>query len=404
MNSSSVETVNAAAAAIASAESRVQQATVPRRRWSSYFRLYWCFGSHHHSTRISHAVLVPAPPPPPQIAAPPPEISSHPPALIRPFIAPPSSPVSFLQSGPPSATLSPAGGITLSALSADIYSPGGRPSIFAIGPYANETQLVSPPAFSTFTTEPSTAPFTPPPESVQFTTPSSPEVPFAKLLTSVDSNSKKSDSYELNSYPLYPGSPVGHLISPSSVCSGTSSPFPDREFHSFRTGSFPVPMDRPDFHELVTRHASKSRRSLFNGQISTLNPTMDATCCGQGNEPALAHRVSFELTAEEVTRCLDRKSIFSSESASEFPVAVAKTSIGKDMDEADDIHDDISFVGTSNGSPGITLLTVKEFKFSNSNSKPGMGSDWWANEKKFGMTNNPDNNWAFFPLIQPGMS
>ncbi|KAL0913709.1 hypothetical protein M5K25_017188 [Dendrobium thyrsiflorum] len=399
---SSVETVNAAAAAMASAESRVQQATVPRRRWSSYFRLYWCFGSHHHSKRISHAVLVPSLPP--QITVPPPESSSHPPSLVHPFIAPPSSPVSFLQSGPPSATLSPAGGITLSALSADIYSPGGRPSIFAIGPYANETQLVSPPVFSTFTTEPSTAPFTPPPESVQFTTPSSPEVPFAKLLTSVDSKSKKCDSYELNSYQLYPGSPVGHLISPSSVCSGTSSPFPDREFHSFQTASFPIPMGRPDFHELVTRHSSRNNRSLFNGQISALNPTMATTCCGHDNEPTLAHRVSFELTAEEVTRCLDRKSNFPAEAASEFPVTVTKTSMGKEQDEADDSYDDISFVGTSTGSPGITLLTVKEFKFSNSDSKSGMDSDWWANEKKFGMANTPKNNWAFFPLIQPGMS
>lgn len=399
---SSVETVNAAAAAIASAESRVQQATIPRRRWSSYFRLYWCFGSHHHSKRIS-AVLVPASPPQPD-TAPPPVNSSYPPPLVRPFIAPPSSPVSFLQSGPPSATLSPAGGITLSALSADIYSPGGRPSIFAIGPYANETQLVSPPVFSTFTTEPSTAPLTPPPESVQFTTPSSPEVPFAKLLTSVDSNSKKSDPYELNSYQLYPGSPVGHLISPSSVCSGTSSPFPDRELHSSRTGSFPIQMDRPDFHDLVTRHASKNSRSFFTGQISTANPAIDTTFRGQVNEPPLAHRVSFELTSEDVTRCLDKKSIYPSEAASEFPIAVSKTSVGKERDEADDSHDDISFVGTSNDSPGFTLLHVKEFKFSNSDGKPGMASHWWADEKKFGMENNPKNNWAFFPLIQSGMS
>ncbi|XP_020588813.1 pollen-specific leucine-rich repeat extensin-like protein 2 [Phalaenopsis equestris] len=388
---SSVETVNAAAAAMASAESRVQPATVSRRRWSSYFKLYWCFGSHHHGRRISHAVLVPTPPPQ-QVTAPPPEITSHPPSLVRPFIAPPSSPVSFLQSGPPSATLSPAGGITLSALSADIYSPGGRPSIFAIGPYANETQLVSPPVFSTFTTEPSTAPFTPPPESVQFTTPSSPEVPFAKLLTSVYSNSKKNVSQELNSY---------HLISPSTLPSGTSSPFPDREFHSSRTGSFPKHMDRTDFHELVTRRASRNSHSLFNGQNTTLNPTMDTTSNGQGNEPALAHRVSFELTAEEVTRCLDRKPILSSEAALEFPVPVSKTSVGREQDEADGIHDDISFVGTSNDSPSSALLAVKEFKFSNSER---VESDWWANEKKFGMENTTKNNWAFFPLIQPGMS
>lgn len=74
--------------------------------------------------------------------------------------------------------------MSLAALSANAYSPGGAQSMFTIGPYAYETQLVSPPVFSTFNTEPSTAPYTPPPESVQLTTPSSPEVPFAQLLTS----------------------------------------------------------------------------------------------------------------------------------------------------------------------------------------------------------------------------
>ncbi|KAF9623390.1 hypothetical protein IFM89_001310 [Coptis chinensis] len=64
------------------------------------------------------------------------------------------------------------------------YSSFGKKRILAIGPYAHETQLVSPPVFSTFTTEPSTAPFTPPPEPLHQTTPSSPEVPFARLLTS----------------------------------------------------------------------------------------------------------------------------------------------------------------------------------------------------------------------------
>ncbi|KAK8946056.1 hypothetical protein KSP40_PGU017473 [Platanthera guangdongensis] len=271
---SSADTVHAAAAAIASAESRVQQATIPRRRWNSFFNLYSCFGSHCHSKRISSTVLVPDPTPA-QIAAPPPENSSQPPSIVFPFIAPPSSPVSFQHSAPPSAIQTPAGGITLSALSSDIYSPDGRPSIFAIGPYANETQLVSPPVFSTFTTEPSTAPITPPPELLQFTTPSSPEVPFAKFL---------GNSYEFNSYQLYPGSPVGHLISPNSVCSGTSSPFPSRDFPSLQNGAL---------HELVAR--------------STFSPTKDTTSSSQDNEPFSDRRVSFELTAEEVARAWEGK-------------------------------------------------------------------------------------------------
>ncbi|RAL45071.1 hypothetical protein DM860_003830 [Cuscuta australis] len=92
------------------------------------------------------------------------------------LLAPPSSPASF---STPSTAQSP-----------NCYSsPGGLASsssgnMFAIGPYAHETQLVSPPVFSTFTTEPSTAPLTPPPEMSHLTTPSSPDVPYAHFLSS----------------------------------------------------------------------------------------------------------------------------------------------------------------------------------------------------------------------------
>jgi hypothetical protein len=95
--------------------------------------------------------------------------------------------------------------------------------MFATGPYAHETQLVSPPVFSTFTTEPSTAPLTPPPELAQLTTPSSPDVPFARFLSS---------SMDLRTSVVYiPGSPSSSLISPASVTprTGLSSPLPEQE-------------------------------------------------------------------------------------------------------------------------------------------------------------------------------
>ncbi|MCD7447880.1 hypothetical protein HAX54_035811 [Datura stramonium] len=57
-------------------------------------------------------------------------------------------------------------------------------AMFATGPYAHETQLVSPPVFSNFTTEPSTAPFTPPPELAHLTTPSSQMCPSLGFLSS----------------------------------------------------------------------------------------------------------------------------------------------------------------------------------------------------------------------------
>ncbi|PIN06776.1 hypothetical protein CDL12_20660 [Handroanthus impetiginosus] len=148
------------------------------------------------------------------------------------ILAPPSSPASFSNSGLPSTAQSPS-----CFLSAN--SPGGPSStMFVTGPYAHETQLVSPPVFSTFTTEPSTAPLTPPPELAHLTTPSSPDVPYAHFLSSsakVKSTDKTSyiGANDLQAtYSLYPGSPASTLRSPVSRTSGDylSSSFTEREF------------------------------------------------------------------------------------------------------------------------------------------------------------------------------
>ncbi|KAF7817709.1 uncharacterized protein G2W53_031678 [Senna tora] len=155
-------------------------------------------------------------------------------ALAPSLLAPPSSPTSFTHSALPSTAQSPSCFLSLAA-----NSPGGPSStIFATGPYAHETQLVSPPVFSTFTTEPSTAPLTPPPELAHLTTPSSPDVPFAHFLSSsVDlKNGDKTNYITTNdlqaTYSLYPGSPASSLISPKSRNSGDclSSSFPKRKF------------------------------------------------------------------------------------------------------------------------------------------------------------------------------
>ncbi|XP_051121867.1 uncharacterized protein LOC127245167 [Andrographis paniculata] len=233
----SVETVNAAATAIVAAESRVQPDVVQKRRWSSCWSIYWCFGSYKQSKRIGHAVLV-SDSAPTGVVPPVAENGNHSSTIVLPFVAPPSSPASFLQSDPQSSIQSPSGLLSLASLSVHVQSPGGTAPIFTIGPYAHETQLVSPPVFSTFTTEPSTASFTPPPEPVhQMTTPSSPEVPFAELLSSSLARSRRSggtsmkylSQYEYKPYQ-YPGSPGSHARSPGSAVStsGTSSPFPDK--------------------------------------------------------------------------------------------------------------------------------------------------------------------------------
>ncbi|KAJ9139864.1 hypothetical protein P3X46_030559 [Hevea brasiliensis] len=491
----SVDTISAAATAIVSAESRVQPTAVEKRRWGGCWSLYWCFGSHKNSKRIGNAVLVPEP------GAPGAVVTSagnqtHSTAVAVPFIAPPSSPASFLQSDPPSATQSPAGLLSLTSLSVNAYSPGGPASIFATGPYAHETQLVTPPAFSAFTTEPSTAPFTPPPESVQLTTPSSPEVPFAQLLTSSLERARRNSGtnqkfalshYEFQSYPLYPGSPGGQLISPGSVISnsGTCSPFPDKHpILEFRMGEAPKVLGiehfntrqrgsrlgsgslTPDGLGLGSRLGSgsvtpddgvglgsrlgsgsltpdgvghsrlgsgsltpdcvgpASRDGVLENQISEFASLANYENGSKNDETIVDHRVSFELSGEEVARCLESKSM---QSCRMFPEC-SLDSMSEDciksgkmlMNSENCLH----IRETSNEIPdkssgemeeehyyrkhrSITLGSLKEFNFDNLKEvpdKPTMSSEWWANETIAGKEARPANNWTFFPLLQSEVS
>ncbi|XP_031281064.1 uncharacterized protein LOC116139544 isoform X2 [Pistacia vera] len=483
VNNNSVDTVNAAATAIVSAESRLQPTAVQKRRWGSCWSLYWCFGYHKSSKRISHAVLVPEPVVT-GAAAPVAENLTHSTAIVLPFIAPPSSPASFLQSDPPSATQSPAGLLSLTSFSINAYSPGGPRSIFAIGPYAHETQLVTPPVFSAFTTEPSTALCTPPPESVQLTTPSSPEVPFAELLTSSLERARRNSGtnqkfslshYGFQSYQLYPGSPGGQLISPGSAISnsGTSSPFPDRlpilefcmgeapkllGFEHFTTrkwgsrlGSGSLTPDgvglgsrmgsgslTPDGVGLGSRLGSGSLTPdgvgpasrdgfLRENQISEVASSAKSENKFKNEEHIIDHRVSFELSGEEVARCLANKSVSSPRIIAECPKdTVAEGQIqrkGKLTDSEDRFE--LYTTDTSNEMPektlgeveeehfyrkhrSITLGSIKEFNFDNTegevSDKPAISSEWWANEKVVGKEARPSNNWTFFPVLQSEVS
>ncbi|KAE8660010.1 hypothetical protein F3Y22_tig00116959pilonHSYRG00354 [Hibiscus syriacus] len=106
--------LSAVASAIVSAKSIVQPTTVQKKRWGSCWSFYWCFGSHKNSKRIGHVVLVPEPVEP-GVAVSTAENVSNMTGIVMPFITPPSSPVSFLQSDPPSAAQSPAGLLSLTA-------------------------------------------------------------------------------------------------------------------------------------------------------------------------------------------------------------------------------------------------------------------------------------------------
>eukprot|EP00252_Welwitschia_mirabilis_P021269 TRINITY_DN5401_c0_g1_i1.p1 TRINITY_DN5401_c0_g1~~TRINITY_DN5401_c0_g1_i1.p1 ORF type:complete len:544 (+),score=99.04 TRINITY_DN5401_c0_g1_i1:478-2109(+) len=238
----SSEILSAAAAAAIDSRNQVQH---KRTKWRDFWSAFWCFGPKKHAKRIVPALLAPeanaAANSSQQV------FGLNPPATSLAITAPPSSPASIFSY--PSAVQSPVGSSSLSAMPTCINSPNGvRSNIFAIGPYAYETQLVSPPVFSTMTTEPSTAPITPPSESVHLTTPPSPEVPFAQLFAHLDiNNANKCNSLTFYSpltspcgaatkdlqsvYQLYPGSP-------RITGSGASSPLPESDVCARWSASF----------------------------------------------------------------------------------------------------------------------------------------------------------------------
>ncbi|KFK26852.1 hypothetical protein AALP_AA8G301800 [Arabis alpina] len=430
------ETVNAAASAIVTAESRVQPSSVQKRRWGNCFSFYSCFGSQKNNKRIGNAVLAPEPAASgvPVVSV---QNSATSTSVILPFIAPPSSPVSFLPSDPSSVSHSPVGQLSIAD---NTFSPKEPQSVFAVGPYANETQPVTPPVFSAFITEPSTAPYTPPPESsVHITTPSSPEVPFAQLLTSSleltrrnssGMNQKFSSShYEFRSNQVCPGSPGGgNLISPGSVISnsGTSSPYPGKcPMVEFRIGEPPKFLGFEHFtaRKWGSRFGSGSITPVGHGSgvgSGALTPNGPGMVSGSltpnnttwplnnqisevaslansdhGSEVIVAdHRVSFELTGEDVARCLASKlnrshdrmnnnDRIESEERSSIDRSrnrvVEKVAVDRET-EQQRIH---SLSSSSIGSS-------KEFKFDNT--------------KEENIEKVAGNSWSFFPGLRSGLS
>ncbi|XP_045823182.1 uncharacterized protein At1g76660 [Trifolium pratense] len=436
-----LDTINAAAFAIASSQNRLSQPSNQKKKWGNWLNITGCFGyQKNNRKRIGHAVLVPETTPAGSDSAANVVNSTAqaPPSITLPFIAPPSSPASLFQSEPPSTAQSPVG-----LVSKSMYSPGGPNSIFAIGPYAHETQLVSPPVFSAS----STAPFTPPPESVHLTTPSSPEVPFAQLFDSNNRNSETFQRFQIShhdfqNYQFQPGSPVGPLISPRSAISGNSSPLPD-EFQTLDTAKL-LKLDK-----LSTYGKQKSNRS--SGSITPDTVKSNATQAGflpnhqwvsdvnlsscpsndRRNEISVNHRVSFELSAGKVPSSVENKPPTSSSAwnrliSSKFKNSAAAAATDKDENVCDDkqvvtetlidtpkqtkvalVGDDATVDEKDHQSLTLSSST-KEFNFNNAEGgdspPPNIVADWWANEKVAGNESGASKDWSFFPVIQPGLS
>ncbi|KAF8088335.1 hypothetical protein N665_0545s0003 [Sinapis alba] len=333
-----LETINAAATAFASSDDRIHHQPSPIHKKRRWWNRFICFRpSTQRRKRIGKAALAPEP------------VNTHSTSssgyrsvmTALPFIAPPSSPASFFQSEPPSATQSPVGILSFSPLPSN--NNNERPSIFAIGPYAHEPQLVSPPVFSTYTTEPSSAPVTPPLDESFYlttTTPSSPEVPFAQLFNS-NCNYGPVSNYEFQFYQLPPGSPLAQLISPSSVVSGSgpTSPFPDGVTH-FQLSNPPKMLSPDKLHCLKSVTTPKEHKKIVRP-------------------------VSFDLDADHFIRCVDQKL------RTTFPEA----STSSNQEPA------------QHSSPGSN----KEFDF---------GTDETVDDEHRDLTKN-SNDWSF-PVMQSG--
>ncbi|XP_051118201.1 uncharacterized protein At1g76660-like [Andrographis paniculata] len=222
------------------------------------------------------------------------------------IFAPPSSPASFSNSGIPSTAQSP--NCFVSANSPEAPSS----TMYMTGPYAHETQPVTPPVFSTFTTEPSTAPVTPPPELAHLTTPSSPDVPYALFLTSSlgMKSTEKGNNYAASdlqaAYPLSPGSPAGGALR-SPVVSGasgdcSSTPFNER---SRQDTNFFCPETFAQFYEQSSFTNAGGRLSISKDSDAYSNAgngyqNRQNKVCRPDAEELDAYRASFGFSADEI--------------------------------------------------------------------------------------------------------
>lgn len=144
------------------------------------------------------------------------------------------------------------------------------------------------------------------------------------------------------------------------------------------------------------------------------------------NYDGVNHRVSFELSSQELLRCLENKPVVLTRAAPKSKNDAARaekeenlTETGKDdkflvAETANDAH--APEQTTENGDEAtvhqkhqsLTLSSAKEFNFDNSDGgdshAPNIVADWWANEKVVGKEGGPSKNWSFFPMIQPGVS
>ncbi|KAF2312251.1 hypothetical protein GH714_028780 [Hevea brasiliensis] len=168
-----------------------------------------------------------------------------------------------------------------------------------------------------------------------------------------------------------------HLTGSVISNSGTSSPFPDKHpILEFRMGEAPKVLGIEHFNtrKRGSRLGSGSLTPdglglgsrLGSGSVTPDGVGLGSRLGSGSLTPDVDHRVSFELSGEEVARCLESKSMQSCRMAPEC-------SLDREMEEEHYYRKHRS----------ITLESIKEFNFDNLKEvpdKPTMSSEWWANE------------------------
>lgn len=169
----------------------------------------------------------------------------------------------------------------------------------------------------------------------------------------------------------------------------------------------------------VTPDAGEPRSSnccRLNRQHSDVAPLPETPNGLRNDETTVDHRVSFEVTAEEVIRCVEKKPVILPKTvpqptenvdhtAEESPIRTANLTGQTSNHASEKALTDCENGQRHQRNRTITLGSAREFNFNSidggNSDEPNVGPNWWANEKDDG---GPRKNWSFFPMMQTGVS
>ncbi|KAM1780818.1 hypothetical protein FF1_041946 [Malus domestica] len=144
--------------------------------------------------------------------------------------------------------------------------------------------------------------------------------------------------------------------------------------------------------------------------------------CHSGGTIIFDHRVSFELTGENVGCCLANKALrtateSSNDIAAENSIETVALLTDSNNHPVFNVEESLSRIPANASGEGedqgyrkqrsITFGSTKEFNFDYTKaevpSKSNIGSEWWTNKNVAAKESKPCNDWTFFPILQPGV-